>query len=86
MRASKRAVGVREQPERGAAFAVDQVEQLGAFFVILPGAIGFEAQEFAHAERGFAAAEVFRGDAVAARGLLRADRRGRGRSRRARRE
>ena len=36
-----------------------------AFFIILPGAIGFEAEEFADAEGGFGLAEILRGNAVA---------------------
>ena len=61
----QRAVSMHEKPERAAAICVDQIEKLGAFFVQLPGAIGFEAQQFADAERGFASCEVCGRDAVA---------------------
>jgi len=44
---------VGEEPERAAAFGINEAEEFGAFFVILPGAVGFEAEEFANAERGF---------------------------------
>jgi hypothetical protein len=40
---------VGEEPERAAAFGIDEAEELGAFFVVLPGAVGFEAEEFANA-------------------------------------
>jgi len=35
---------VGEKPERAAAFGIDEAEEFGAFFVILPGAVGFEAK------------------------------------------
>ena len=54
-----------EQPQRGAALRIDQAQQRGAFVVALPGAICFEAEEFADAKCGFVAAEIFRRDAVA---------------------
>jgi len=50
---------VDEEPERAAAVGVNQVEKLGAFFVILPGAFGLKAKKLAHAECGFATAEIF---------------------------
>ena len=50
----QRAVGVHQEPESAAAIGVDQIEKRGAFFVHLPGAVGFEAEKFADAERGFA--------------------------------
>src|SRR5262249_17478001 len=49
---------------------VDQVEEFGAFFIVLPDAIGFESEEFANAERGFIAAEVFGRDVVASEILV----------------
>ena len=60
-----------EEPERAAAFGADEAEEFGALFVILPGAVGFEAEEFANAESGFAAAEVFVHDVVALEIFLR---------------
>src|ERR1700720_4283314 len=53
-----------QKPERGAAFGIDQAEQLRALFVALPSAVGLEAEEFADAERGFAATEIDRRYAV----------------------
>ena len=46
-------VSMHQKPQRAAAIGIDEIEELGAFFVHLPGAIGFEAKKFAYAERGF---------------------------------
>src|SRR5262249_7109207 len=55
----ERAVSVSKEPERSAAFRIDEAKELGAFFVILPGAVGFEAEKLAEAKSGFAGAEIF---------------------------
>ena len=52
------AVRMHQQPQCAAAVRVDQAEQRGAFFVELPGAFGFESEQFANAESGFAAAKI----------------------------
>jgi hypothetical protein len=56
----QRIVCMHQKPKRGAAVCIDQIEKLGAFFVHLPGAVGFEAEKFTDAESGFVFCEVLR--------------------------
>src|SRR5258708_6238392 len=56
----QRAVRMNEQPQRAAAVRIDEAEQSRTFFIELPGALGFEAEQFANAESRFVPAEVFR--------------------------
>src|SRR5262249_50538468 len=46
------------KPESRTAVGVDQAEERGAFFIVLPGAVSFEAEKFADAKSGFALAEI----------------------------
>ena len=41
----QRAISMHQKPQGAAAIGIDQTEKRGAFFVQLPGAIGFEAQQ-----------------------------------------
>src|SRR5579863_6415443 len=60
-----------EEPERRTTFGIDEAEEFGAFLIILPSAIGFEAEKFANAEGGFAATEILGRDVIALEILLR---------------
>ena len=54
---------MREEPEGGAAIAIDKIEKFSAFFVVAPGTVGLEAKQFVNTESGFATAEILRGNA-----------------------
>ena len=56
---------MHEKPERPAAVGINEIEKFGAFFVHLPGAVGFEAKKLADAERSLAFCEVLRRNVVA---------------------
>jgi len=45
----QRVVSMHQKPQRAAAIYVNQIEELGACFVHLPGAVGLEAEQFADA-------------------------------------
>jgi hypothetical protein len=48
-----------EEPEGGAAVAVNKAKEIGAFVIELPGALRFEAEEFADSQRAFRPSEIF---------------------------
>jgi len=50
---------MHEKPQRAAAVGVDEAEESGAFFVELPGALGFESQQFTNAKSAFVSGQVF---------------------------
>src|SRR5216684_6735844 len=58
--AEKRAVGMNQQPQCAAAVGIDEPEQNRTFFVELPGALGFEAKQFANAKSCLATGKVLR--------------------------
>src|SRR6266852_7539320 len=43
--AEERAVSMHQQPQCAAAIGVDEPEQSGTFFIQLPGALGFKAEQ-----------------------------------------
>src|SRR5712672_1002764 len=46
--AKQSTVRMHQQPQRAAAVGIDEAEEGGAFFVKLPGAFGFETEQFAN--------------------------------------
>ena len=56
----QRIVSMHQKPQSATAVDIDQIEEFGAFFVHLPGTVGFEAEKLADAEGGFALCEVLR--------------------------
>ncbi len=51
---------MRQEPQRCAAFRLDQTEERRALLVRLPGTIGFKAQQFTDTQCRFGATQVFR--------------------------
>src|SRR5258708_3110218 len=62
---------MHEEPERGAAVRIDEIEQLRAFFVDPPSAVGFKTKELTYAQCGFVARKILVGDAVPRKILVR---------------
>src|SRR5438552_961704 len=56
----QRAVSMDEQPQCAAAIGIDETKQCRTLFIKLPGAFGFEAEQFANAESRFGATKIFR--------------------------
>ena len=61
----QRVVSMHQKPESAAAIGIDEIEQFSAFFIHLPGAVGFKAEQFADTESGFTVCEVLWRDVVA---------------------
>ena len=62
---------MHQKPQSATAVDINQIEEFGAFFIHLPGAVGFEAEKLADAEGGFALCEVLWRNSIACKILIR---------------